>query len=185
MKRKKVIVIFLIVIFSAFLLSGVGIFEPYLNIRGYQIEMYKTHYSEDGYFFVIENNKGVIEAKKFDRGLFITFYLKDDFKKYGIDNYYELLDSSPESPIEINKLNLIWHEAYFENYNCTFGPDAERSDNPCKIENEDENKLFLEYESFLKELGIREKSLLNMLIYKLNHPTNNLIWSKFATNLDE
>lgn len=85
----------------------------------------------------------------------------------------------------LNKLNLIWHEAYFENYNCTFGPDAERSDNPCKIENEDENKLFLEYESFLKELGIREKSLLNMLIYKLNHPTNNLLWSKFATNLDE
>lgn len=177
--------IFLIVSFSVFLLSGVGIFEPYLNIRGYQIEMYKTDYSEDGYFFVIDNNKGVIEAKKFDRGLFVIFYLKDDLKKHGKDNYYELLDSTIENPIEINKLNLTRHEAYLENNNCTFGPDTEKSDNPCKNENEDEKKLFSEYESFLKELGVSEKSLLNMLKYKLNHPANNLLWSKFATDLNE
>lgn len=180
MKRKKVIIIILIVSFSAFLLSGVGILEPYLNVRGYQIEMYKTNYSEDGYFFVIDNNKGIIEAKNFDRGLFVTFHLKEDVEKYyGVDSYQEMLEDSSK----INYLDLIRHDGHFGFDICTFGPDIEKSDNPC--ENESQNKLISEYESFLKELGIREKSLLNMLTYKLNHPANNLLWSKFAVDLNE
>lgn len=180
MKIKKIITIILTVIFSAFLLSGAGIYEPYLNINGYHIEMYKTNYSDDGYFFVINNSNAIIEAKKFERCFFVNFYLKDDVKKnYGVDSYREMLEDSTQ----INYLDLIHHDGHFDFGvdTCTFGLNIEKSDNPC--ENESQKKLISEYESFLNELGISEESLLNMLKYKLKHPANNLLWNKFATDL--